>query len=57
MSDEFIFFKSQNLMPNDIFITDGDKERAAQSTKIKGITVYLVNISAIKGKLQIAEML
>ena len=57
MSDEFFFFKSQNLMPNDIFITDGDKERAAQSTKIKGITVYLVNISAIKGKLQIAEML
>ena len=32
------------------FITDSDKERGALSTKIKGITVYLVNISAIKGK-------
>ena len=37
-------------MTNYIFISDGDLESAALSTKIEGITVYLVNISAIKGK-------
>ena len=38
-------------MTNDIFITDGDNERAALSTKIDdGKTIYLVNISAIQGE-------
>ena len=41
---------SQDSKTNDIFLTDGDKEKVALSTKINGNTVYLVNISAIKGK-------
>ena len=38
------------MKTNDIFVTDDDRENAALYTKIEGITVYLVNISAIKGK-------
>ena len=38
-------------MTNDIFITDGDNERAALSNKIDDVkTIYLVNISAIQGE-------